>query len=119
MKKIAIPIDGDKLDSHFGGARNFKFYFINNDKIVDTRTQVPPPHSPGAIPKWIVENNVTDVILGGVGQKAVSILEHFNINVAKGAPVKKADTLVIEYLAGKLETSDEECHDHGHHHHKN
>lgn len=116
MKKIAIPLDGDMLHDHFGAARNFKFYFVENDKIVDTHIMTPPPHTPGSIPKWIVDNEVTDVILGGVGQKAVSILKRFNIKVAKGAPIKKADMLVKEYIEGTLETSDENCHEHGHHH---
>jgi predicted Fe-Mo cluster-binding NifX family protein len=116
MKKIAIPVDGDKLHGHFGAARNFKFYFVENDKVVDTESLTPPPHTPGSIPKWIVDNKVTDVILGGVGQKAVAILEQFNIKVAKGAPVKKADTLVKEYIAGTLDTTGEDCHEHGHQH---
>ena len=123
MRKIGIPVDGKNLHGHFGGASMFKFYFIEDNKVVDTEKLVPPPHHPGVIPRWIADQGVTDVILGGVGQKAVAILEHFNIKVTKGVGEYEADKVIEDYLAGTLEASEENCnhdhhqhHDHGHQH---
>ena len=120
MKKTAIPVNGEILHAHFGGAGAFKFYFIENNKVVKTQMAVPPAHEPGVIPKWVAEMEVTDIILGGIGQRAVSIFEHFNINVIKGAIEENADLIIEKYLAGSLVASGENCnhdHDHGHHDH--
>jgi predicted Fe-Mo cluster-binding NifX family protein len=117
MKKIALPLEGEMIHGHFGGAKLFKFYTVEDKNIVDTELKVPPPHTPGAIPRWIAENEVTDLIICGIGQKAVSILEHHNVKVMKGVAVKKADELVKDYLEGVLETSNENCGGHGHHGH--
>ncbi len=116
MRKIALPVNGEMLHGHFGGAGQFKFYHVEDGNVVGSELQVPPPHSPGAIPRWIIEQGVTDLIVCGIGQKAVAILEQHNVKVAKGAPVKNADEIVEEYLKGTLDASGEECKGHGHHH---
>lgn len=117
MRKIAIPVNGEVLHGHFGGAGMFRFYAVNNDKVVNVESITPPPHEPGVIPRWVAEMGASEIILGGIGQKAVSILEHKNIKVIKGAAEENADSIIEKYLAGKLETSEENCnHDHQHHH---
>ena len=124
MRKIAIPVNGDILHAHFGGAGAFKIYIVEDNKVVEIQMATPPAHEPGVIPKWVAEIGVTDIILGGIGQRAVTIFEHFNINVVKGAAEESADLIIEKYLSGSLLASGENCnhdhdhgdHDHGHHH---
>ncbi|MCK4922058.1 MAG: ATPase, partial [Bacteroidales bacterium] len=66
MRKIAIPINGDNLHGHFGGAGMFKFYIVENNKVVNVEILPPPPHEPGVIPKWVAEMGATEIILGGI-----------------------------------------------------
>ncbi len=115
MRKIAIPLNGEKLHAHFGGAGVFKFYIVEDNKIVNTENAIPPPHEPGVIPKWVAEMGATDIILGGIGQRAVTIFEQFNIKVVKGAGEENADQLVEQYLSGTLEASGENCTNRDHH----
>ncbi|MCK7542001.1 MAG: hypothetical protein MZV63_69485 [Marinilabiliales bacterium] len=33
----------------------------------------PRPHEPGLLPGWLAEKGVTDVIAGGMGQRAIGL----------------------------------------------
>lgn len=120
-KKIAIPVDeSGRLNSHFGHSTFFELFDVEDGVIVANEQRTPPPHTPGAIPKWLAANNVTDVIAGGIGEKASKILEHFNVNIHKGAATLSAKSLVDALLNGTLVLSNENCrHDHLHDHHHN
>jgi len=121
MRKIAIPVNGENLHGHFGGAGMFKFYMVEDNKVVNVEMLQPPPHEPGVIPKWVAEMGATEILLGGIGQRAVAIFDHFKIKVVKGAAEENADLIVEKYLADTLESTGENCnhddHDHGHHGH--
>jgi len=68
-----------------------------------------PPHEPGLYPKWLADMGVTDVIAGGMGQKAIVLFSQNKINVFVGVPVKSPKELVLDYINGILETSDNCC----------
>lgn len=120
-KKIAIPVDGNGiLDAHFGHCMFFEIFETADKKIVNQAKLTPPPHEPGVLPKWLVNEGVTDVITGGIGDKAIKILNHFQVNVHKGAPTLYSNSLVESFLDETLELSANNCnHDHHHndHHH--
>jgi predicted Fe-Mo cluster-binding NifX family protein len=120
-KKIAVPVDGNGvLDSHFGHCQFFEIFETNDNKIVSQLKVTPPPHEPGVLPKWLVKEGVTDVIAGGIGDKAIKILNHFQINVHKGAPILYSNSLVESFLDETLQLSENNCnHDHQHEHHHN
>jgi predicted Fe-Mo cluster-binding NifX family protein len=119
--RIAIPTDENgKLDGHFGHARFFEIIETENNQIVSNKKLTPPPHTPGAIPKWLAENKVTDVITGGIGERAIKVLTHFNVNVHKGAKKLSSAELAQSLLNQTLVLSEENCnhhHDHHHNHH--
>jgi len=117
--KIAIPInENGVLESHFGQTRLFAIYEVKDSKIESKNTLTPPPHAPGILPKWLRENEVTDVLVNSMGERASKILNHFNVKVMLGAPVLTADELVDGYLNNTIEFTNELClHEHHHHHH--
>ena len=108
-KKIAIPVSQGKLARHFGHCREFHCFQVNDSEIVDHESMVPPPHAPGAIPHWINQQGATDVISGGMGQRAISIFNGLGINVFVGAPSKDPRKIVEEFLNGELETQANMC----------
>lgn len=125
-RKIAIPADNDGiLDTHFGHCKFFDIYESVDNQILTHSRLVPPPHEPGVLPKWIAANGVSDVITGGIGERAVKVLEHFKINVHKGAPQKETVLLANSLLNQTLVLSENNCnhdhhsHDHSHEHHHN
>lgn len=117
--KVAVPINEDGvLESHFGQTRLFAIYVVNDNEIESKESLTPPPHAPGVLPKWLRENEVTDVLVNSMGERASKILSHFNVNVMLGAPVLPADELVRGFLDNSIEFTNELClHEHHHHHH--
>ncbi|MEA2043161.1 MAG: NifB/NifX family molybdenum-iron cluster-binding protein [Bacteroidota bacterium] len=122
MKIIAIPVLDNKLAQHFGHAPYFFLYELNDGKIVKQRMEQAPEHTHGSIPNFLISLNVTDLIIGGVGGKAIEILNSGGINVFSGAESKSPAELVAEFISGELNVNTEGCscgnnnHDYKHHH---
>lgn len=116
-KKIAIPLENGILCSHFGHCEQFAIVTVVNSVIADINVQTPPEHVPGLYPKWVAAFGVTDVIAGGMGQKAITLFNNQNINAFVGAPQLTAEALVAEFIADKLTLSANYCnHDDKHEH---
>ncbi|MGM0650076.1 MAG: NifB/NifX family molybdenum-iron cluster-binding protein [Bacteroidota bacterium] len=109
MKKIAIPVIEGVLSQHFGHCAYFELYEVEDDKIVAKNTLEAPPHQPGLLPKWLAERGATDILAGGMGQRAITIFNDFNITVHVGVPPKSPDKLIEDYLNEKLQTSENAC----------
>ncbi len=79
-KRIAIPLEGGVLCSHFGHCEQFA-----------------------------AEQGITDVIAGGIGQRAIGLFNRHSINVFVGAPVKSPDELAADLLNNRLQTGANYC----------
>jgi len=117
-KKIAIPLENGELCAHFGHCEQFAIVDVQNGKIADFQTHTPPEHVPGLYPRWVAQLGVTDVIAGGMGQKAISLFHEQNINVFIGAPMIDPKEIVSQFVGDKLQLSANYCnhgegHDHG------
>jgi len=103
MKKIfAIPVSNGVLDAHFGHCSHFAFIEVIDNKIVSENLIAAPPHQPGLLPPWIAEKGASDVISGGMGQRAIDIFNENNVNVFVGAPALTTREVVEGFLDGTL-----------------
>ena len=122
-KRFAIPVEGKVLSAHFGHCQGFAFVDVENNVITKMTVLDPPEHQPGTYPKWVAQNQATDVIAGGMGPMAVNLFNEAGINVFVGAPVLSPEVLVNKFLSGDLQLNANYCdhdsddHQHGHHHH--
>lgn len=109
--KIAIPLAGDKLTIHFGHCDQFALIDVDPaNKTVTKRVDVvPPPHQPGLLPPWLAKHGVNLVIAGGMGQKAIALLQQQGVDVIIGAPVETPERLVADYLADALQAGSNSC----------
>ncbi len=108
--KIAIPVDkDDMLDAHFGHCAFFYLASVAEGKISEAEKVVPPPHEPGLLPKWLSEKNVTDIVAGGMGQKAIQLFNANKVNAFVGAPKKSAQELVEGFLNKTLSFTANYC----------
>jgi predicted Fe-Mo cluster-binding NifX family protein len=115
QKRIAIPVENNVLCAHFGHCQSFNFVDVENDKITKTTEIVPPAHEPGLYPAWVKQQGATDVICGGLGERAKILFNQQEITLHIGAPVKTPKELVTDLLAGTLQTGNNTCN----HHHDN
>jgi len=108
-KRIAIPLENGILCSHFGHCEQFAIIDADDNLITDETLVTPPPHEPGLLPGWLAEKGVTDVIAGGMGQRAIDLFNHQNINVFVGAPQKKPKELTSDLLNNTLQAGANYC----------
>ncbi|MCK5824046.1 MAG: hypothetical protein KAG96_01410 [Ichthyobacteriaceae bacterium] len=112
MKKIAVPTANGKLSAHFGGSEFFTVFEIENNKVIKEEVLETPEHITGSYPNFLASNNVTDIIVGGVGRRAIDIFNSKNITVYSGE-VKLVAEVVEDLLAGKLATTGKSCKEDG------
>lgn len=114
-KCIAIPMENGLLCSHFGHCQYFVIITVIKNEITEIKEVTPPVHEPGVYPRFVATYGVTDVIAGGMGQKAINLFNEQNINAFVGAPIKAAKELVFDFLADKLTLTANYCnHDEKH-----
>jgi len=109
MKRIAIPLNEKKVSSHFGHCDTFGLYRVEEGKILDKEIVIPPDHQPGIYPRWLASLQVTDVITGGMGQKARDLFEMNKIRTHIGVPAWDPDELVKALSEGILPTGNNAC----------
>jgi len=102
--RIAIPMAEGQLARHFGHCKEFAFLDVDPTmkEITSSAKAEAPEHEPGRLPRWLKEQGVSFVITGGIGARAVALLEHSSIGVLSGAPRETPETLVRRYLDGVL-----------------
>ena len=113
MEKIAVPVAGGMLSSHFGHCEEFLFATVENGKLTKTENLVPPPHEPGVIPNWLAQQGATVVLVGGMGERAQDILQSRGVAVVCGVQSDKPLEIVDLYLKRNLKVGDNTCNHDG------
>lgn len=110
MKKlIAVPSSHGMLDAHFGHCHQFALLSVEDDKIISETVINAPPHEPGLLPKFLAEKGVTDVIAGGMGNRAIQLFNQHQVNVFVGAPKQTPVEIATGFLNGSLVFSANYC----------
>lgn len=116
--KIAIPTADGRLCTHFGHCREFALVSIDPEKkeIINTEMIPPPPHEPGVLPQWLRQMGCDLVIAGGMGQRAISMFNHYGIRLYTGAPSKTPREIVTDFMHDNLVTGENLCNGPDHMH---
>ena len=109
MKKFAIPTENGQLCAHFGHCQQFAIVEVETNQLTQEKYVTPPPHEPGLLPAWLGQQGVTNIIAGGIGQKAISLFNQQNIEVTVGALPKSPKELVKDWLANSLVSGANAC----------
>lgn len=112
--KIALATDNNMVSRHFGHCAGFTLYNVEDGKILGKEFVENPGHKKGFLPVFLNEHGVNVIISGGMGQGAIEIFNENNIEVITGA-MGDLDTVVNDYIVGKLKSTGSVCHEHQHH----
>ena len=109
--KIAIPTIKGELCMHFGHCEVFTVMDVDpkTKKIISVNAEVPPPHEPDVLPKWLGEKGVDIIIAGGMGSRAQQLFAANNVKVVVGASAGKPEDIVISYLDNTLVSGVNTC----------
>ncbi len=109
--RYAIPLLNGKLSSHFGQCEEIAFIDVDaHSRVITGITRKPvPPHEPGVLPRFLVDNKTNVAIVGGMGMRARQLLEEGGIRVIMGVESLDPEVLVKRDLAGQLSEGDNTC----------
>lgn len=107
--KVALPVVGGQLSQHFGHCEAFAFYDVENGAITNRQSLPSPEHQPGLLPVWLAQQGANVVIAGGMGPRAVDLLEQNGITVVLGAMENDPEKAVLGYLDNSLSTGGNVC----------
>jgi predicted Fe-Mo cluster-binding NifX family protein len=109
-RKYAVPVDHNgMLDAHFGHCKYFTLHEVEKNEITSTEMIPPPHHEPGVLPRWLADMGVTDVLAGGMGNRAIQLFNQHGVNVFVGAPRFRAEELVDGHLNNTISFSANYC----------
>jgi predicted Fe-Mo cluster-binding NifX family protein len=111
--KIAVATEQGMVAGHFGHCEGFTVYEVERNEVKTQKFHPSPEHVPGAIPKFINGLGAKVIIVGGMGGGAVQMFNDMQIEVITGVS-GKLETVVNNYLDGKLQSSGSICHEHQH-----
>jgi predicted Fe-Mo cluster-binding NifX family protein len=111
IKIIAIPVSSGQLSAHFGHCDEFHFYKVDvqSKEIKDVDIVKAPPHQPGFLPGWLASNNANILVAGGIGGRAIDLLQQQNVKVIIGVNETNPKGIVDQYLSGALKSGDNLC----------
>ena len=99
IKKIAIPIAGDRLFPSFGQATEFAIFHIQNQQIIKKEILHPPPRAPDVFPDWLHDLGVSVIIAGNMGSRAMENFKAKGTTVITGSSTTSPDELVQQHLS--------------------
>ena len=114
--KLAVTYENGEVFQHFGHTATFKFYDIENGKIVSSSIEQTNGSGHGALSGFLKEHKADALICGGIGGGAQTALAEAGIKVYGGVK-GSADEAVSAFAAGKLIFNpDIKCDHHDHEH---
>jgi predicted Fe-Mo cluster-binding NifX family protein len=108
---LAIAREGSHVSPHFGHCEGFEIVRIVDGEVVERKTLENPGHRPGFLPVFLAEKGVNLIISGGMGASAQMLFNDKGIEVYTGVQ-GNLDSVIDQYIQGKLVSSDSVCHDH-------
>ncbi len=113
--KIALPSDGQQIDSHFGHCQYFTIFSVDdNSEIVSQETLAPPSGcgcKSNVIPQ-LAGMGVKVMLAGNMGDGAVNMLSSHGIAVVRGCAGDVRE-VADAWLAKEIEDSGVGCEAHG------
>jgi predicted Fe-Mo cluster-binding NifX family protein len=120
--KISVPSMGncgleDQVGQHFGKVLNYILYDTESGEVSIIPNTSEHNGGVGLPPELMANNGVNIMLCGGLGRKAVSMFEQYDIDVFVGAQGTIQNALDA-WKEGKLQRANQEnaCSSHDHHH---
>ena len=114
--RIAVTYENGNIFQHFGHTEQFKFYDVEDGKIVSEQVVVPAGSGHGALAGFLFAYKVDTLICGGIGGGAQMALAQVGIKLFGGVS-GNADEAVKALIEGNLAFNPNvKCDHHDHHH---
>ena len=116
--RIAVTFENGNVFGHFGHTEQFKFYDVEEGRIVKEKIVPTDGSGHGALAGFLAGHNVDTLICGGIGMGAQNALTAAGIRFFAGV-TGSADAAAKALAEGKLEYNPNARCDHHEHHDDN
>ncbi|MFH1683912.1 MAG: NifB/NifX family molybdenum-iron cluster-binding protein [Candidatus Margulisiibacteriota bacterium] len=106
--KVAISTDNGQVSAHFGRCPEFTIVEIENGRVITKEVLNNPGHQPGFLPQFLHDRGVTQIIAGGMGQRAQGMFAEKGIETIVGISGNIAE-VVKSIEAGTLKGGESLC----------
>ncbi|MBN1822098.1 MAG: hypothetical protein JW833_15365 [Prolixibacteraceae bacterium] len=106
MKRVAIPIVDGKLSRYFGQCSHYLVFEIESKNISEKIIEIPAFDDLTNLPEWAAGQGITDIIAYKVDQRIISKFISNKINLFVGVPFDTPQTLIENYLSGRLKSDE-------------
>ena len=116
IMRIAVTYENGQIFQHFGHSEQFKFYDVEDGKVVSSQVADTNGSGHGALAGFLAGNHVDVLICGGIGGGAQMALAQAGIKLyggVSGSADAAVDALLSETLAYN---PDVRCNHHDHEH---
>lgn len=114
--RIAVTYENGEIFQHFGHTEQFKFYDVEDGKVVSSQVIDTNGSGHGALAGLLSSGNVDVLVCGGIGGGAQMALAEAGIKLYGGVS-GNADEAVAALLTGNLAYNpDVHCDHHDHEH---
>jgi len=100
--RIAIPYDNGQVQGHLGSTEAFKFYEVEEKKVLSSAVVEAPAGGRDALFNFLAESKVDVLVGGGMCSTAVSLLGGLGVE-AHGGASGEADAQLQAYLDGEID----------------
>ena len=119
MKRIALACEDNQglnglVSQNFGRCPYYMLVDVEKNEVVTTSTVSNPyynNHIPGKVPEFIKQHEVSVMIAGGMGPRAIDMFTNFGIEVVTGA-IGNTGNVLHAYLRGEISGVEPCKHDH-------
>jgi len=106
--KIAVPTENGMVSAHFGRCSEFTIAEITDNKVGEINTVPNPGHEPGQIPLFLKNMNVSAILTGGMGRRAIMIFDDMGIEYYVGVTGNVND-VIKDFSEGKINSGESLC----------
>lgn len=102
--KVAIPTAGSRVDEHFGHARTFTIFTLNDaNEVMEEETFLPPSGCgcQSTVGLTMQAKGVSTLLVGNIGQGAINKMAEHGIKVVRGCEGEIKDVLE-RWISGKI-----------------
>jgi predicted Fe-Mo cluster-binding NifX family protein len=113
--KVAIPTVGTRVDEHFGHARTFTIFTLNDaSEVVETETFFPPSGCgcQSTVGVTMQAKGVSTLLVGNIGQGAINKMAEHGITVLRGCEGEIRDVLA-RWTNGEIKDQNILCNHEG------
>ena len=106
--KVAVATDGPEVAAHFGRCEGYIIADVDDGQVGETEYVANPGHEPGRLPAMLNGMGVQCILAGGMGNRAVVLLDEYGIKAISGVQ-GSVETALAQLAEGTLQDGESTC----------